>query len=64
MNSSGEQRYLVARLDDLDYRPSPDAEFEVQILNADGEGEICAYIGRDSNEVIALIHAFKGNPPR
>jgi hypothetical protein len=63
MTSTREQRYFVGKIDSLDYRPSPDAEFEIQILNGNGEGEISAYVGRDSNEIIALIHASKGPLP-
>jgi hypothetical protein len=62
MNSFS-QRYLIARLDEYDFRPLPDAEFEVQILNADGQGEIVAYLAQNSNKVIALVHALRGNLP-
>lgn len=60
MNTPNEQRYFVRQLDGRSYRPSPDSEYEVQILNADGEGEICAYVSGKSNEVLYLVHASKG----
>jgi hypothetical protein len=57
------ERYFVACLGEDSYRPSPDADFEVQILNDDNEGEISAYFARDSNVPIALIHATQGRLP-
>jgi hypothetical protein len=47
----------------LDYRPAPDAEFVVEVLNDDGSPEIFAYIAGGSNEVVAVIHARKGRLP-
>ena len=52
---AGEQRYFVGPLDEHSYRPSSEAAYEVQILNEDGQADKCAYIGRDSSTVIALI---------
>ena|SRR6266566_3215771 len=63
MKSESGTRYFVARLDDRSFRPLPEAEFLVQVLNEDGEGEIIAYIARDSNSVVAVVHATKGRLP-
>jgi len=35
----------------------------VEIFNEHGPAEVVAYISRDSNEVIALVHATKGGLP-
>jgi len=53
-------RYFVRQLGETDSRPSPRAAFEVQILNDQGQGEVCAYIAADSDQVVALHHAAKG----
>src|SRR5215510_10272740 len=63
MSTESAQRYFVRRLDPRSFRPSPDAEFEVQVLSQEGPAESCAYVARDSNSVIALIHAIKGPLP-
>jgi hypothetical protein len=53
-------RFFVGQLDEKSYRPSAQAEFEVQILGPEGTAERCAYIGRDSNQVIALVDFTTG----
>lgn len=55
--------YFIGRLDEHSYRPMPEATFEVQILGSDGQTQRCAYIGRDSNDVIALIDVLDGRLP-
>ncbi len=63
MMEQNTQRYLVARLDELDYRPLPEAVFEIQILNSCGQAIRCAYLGSDSYAVIALVEFPASGPP-
>lgn len=44
-------RYFVLHLDGRDYRPFPEAEYEVQLLNADGEVERSAYLKAEDTRV-------------
>jgi hypothetical protein len=62
MTSARRERYFVRRLDDASYRPTPDAEFEIVVEDDAEDRDICAYVGRDSNKVIALIHATTKGP--
>jgi hypothetical protein len=41
---TNQAKYFVLHLDSRDYRPFPEAEFEVQLLNADGEAAGSAYL--------------------
>jgi hypothetical protein len=52
------EKYFVFQLDEDSYRPSPEAEYAIQFEDRD----ICAYVGRDSNRVIALIQATASGP--
>jgi hypothetical protein len=49
------QRYFVSQLDQEDYRPVPEAVYEIQILNADGQAERCAYLGERSDEILCAV---------
>jgi hypothetical protein len=45
------------------YRPVPNAEFEIQVLNDDGQGELVAFFEYASNRTVALVHAIRGALP-
>lgn len=62
MTFSKGRRYFVGQLDENSYRPTPEAEFEIQIHGDEGGAEQCAYIGRDSNAVIAFIEFTSQGP--
>ena len=62
MTSARRERYFVRRLDDASYRPTPDAEFEIVVEDDPQDRDICAYVGRDSNQVVALILATTTGP--
>jgi hypothetical protein len=57
------KRYFVRRLDERDATPPADAECEVQILNAEYQAEVIAYIARDSRRIVSLIDAVRGRLP-
>jgi hypothetical protein len=62
MSLSHQQRYFVRQLDSQARRLSPNASYEVQILNDESQGERCAQID-ENGDVVAIIHATKGALP-
>ena len=53
------QRYFVSPLLPDDYRPSPTAVYEVQVLNDRGQGEVVVFLSGDG-KVLSAQHAIKG----
>jgi len=60
MSNSKNARYFVARLGDQDFRPTPAAEFMLEVREGNGPPEFLAFIGKDTNHVLVLIHAQRG----
>jgi hypothetical protein len=57
------ERYFVRLLNDADFRPSPEAAYVIEFLRKGGPSMLFAYIGRESNTIVAMIHATKGRLP-
>jgi len=53
------ERYFVCQLLPDDYRPSPTAEYEIQVLNGHGQGEVLVFLARDGT-VLSALHAKDG----
>ena len=49
------QIYFVRQLDAQSYKPLPEAVYEIQILNADGQAERCAYLGAESADILCAV---------
>lgn len=53
--TQNQQDYFVRQLDAHSYRPVPDAVYEIQILDADGRAERCAYLDGNSTEILCAV---------
>ena len=49
------QYYFVRQLDAESYKPQPEAVYEIQILNSDGQAERCAYLDGESREILCAV---------
>ncbi len=50
-----QQDYFVRQLDARSYKPVPEAVYEIQILNADGQAERSAYLDGESTEILCAV---------
>lgn len=50
-----DQDYFVCQLGPDNYRPVPEAQYEIQILNEHNEGERSAYLGRHSTDILCVV---------
>lgn len=62
MTSQKKHRYFVRQLDEHSYRPTREVEFEIQIQGDESAAEKCAYVGRDSNVVVAFVEFTAQGP--
>jgi len=48
------QNYFVRQLSSDSYKPS-EAVYEIQMMNAEGQAEICAYLDQEASKIVCAI---------
>jgi hypothetical protein len=60
MSGTSNPKYFVRGLTEEDFRPVPEAQFIIQVLNDHGETELCVYFSYATAGAMAVDHSTHG----